>query len=192
MDGTEKKLVFDTYFVKENSNILIIIIIASLIAVISIVSCFILKKKINRKRLNLILMIALILIVFPSATSCVNNVDDGLVPQGYNVYSYDKIDGKLDNPGMGWVLSEEPIYGGHVDIGSSGNFPEVDNITLSTSWAAIEYEEGKYDFSVLDNTIAYWTKLGKRINLRICTDNLVLPYTYKGVPDWLFEKYNNS
>jgi len=113
-----------------------------------------------------------------------NNMED------YNIVYPEKISGHLQNPGMGWVSLEEPTYGGHPDLGTSGLLPEVDNISLSTSWALIETKEGVYDWSLLDKVVDYYTDLGKHINLRITTDNLMLPNTYKAVPDWLLDKYH--
>ncbi len=110
--------------------------------------------------------------------------------EDYHVVYPEKIRGHLKNPGMGWVSLEEPTYGGHPDLGASGNLPEVDNISISTSWARIEKMEGVYDFTLIDQVIDYYTALGKHINLRISTDSLMLPNTYQGVPNWLIEKYN--
>jgi hypothetical protein len=110
-----------------------------------------------------------------------------------NEYQYiypEKLSGNLNNPGMGWVALEEPTYGGHPDMGTSGDLPEVNNISLSTSWALIEVEEGVYDWTLLDQIIDYYTALDKRINFRIATDTLMLPNTYNGTPQWLFDKYN--
>lgn len=101
-----------------------------------------------------------------------------------------KVSGNLNNPGMGWVALEEPTYGGHPDMGTSGSLPEVSNISLSTSWARIEKEEGIYDWTLLDQIIDYYVAIGKRINFRIATDTLMLPNTYNGTPEWLFNKYN--
>ncbi len=100
-----------------------------------------------------------------------------------------KISGNLGNDGMGLVVLEEPTFAGQPDLGNSGNFPEIGTVGLSTSWALIEPKQGKYDFSTIDNTIDYWVAKGKKINLRICTDTLLLPYTYKGVPDWVNVSY---
>lgn len=120
-------------------------------------------------------------------------LNDVLYSTPVNEYQYiypEKISGNLNNPGMGWVALEEPTYGGHPDMGTSGSLPEVSNISLSTSWARIEKEEGIYDWTLLDQIIDYYVSLGKRINFRIATDTLMLPNTYNGTPDWLFNKYN--
>lgn len=164
-------------------------IVASLLGVLFLFGLVLLiknKKKMIANRLTVLLLALLTLVTL---TSC-SESKVGLLADNFEFVSYDKIEGKLDNPGMGWVMLEESTYGGHMDLGTSGEFPEVDNVSLSTSWAAIEEEEGVFDFSLCDQTVDYWTSLGKRVNLRICTDNLVLTYTYKGCPDWLFDKYN--
>lgn len=108
---------------------------------------------------------------------------------GQKVVYPDKISGQLNNPGMGWVILEEPTYDGHMNLGYSGDFPEVNNISLSTAWANIETSENVYDWSLIDRTIDYWVPKGKMINFRICTDSLVLPYTSQGIPEYLFTKY---
>ncbi|MDG0888979.1 DUF4832 domain-containing protein [Paracholeplasma manati] len=122
-----------------------------------------------------------------------SSINDVLYRTSANEYQYiypEKLSGNLNNPGMGWVALEEPTYGGHPDMGTSGSLPEVSNISLSTSWARIEKEEGIYDWTLLDQIIDYYVSIGKRINFRIATDTLMLPNTYNGTPDWLFNKYN--
>ncbi len=98
-----------------------------------------------------------------------------VVNNEFTVVYPDKITGNLHNPGMGWVAIEEPTYAGHSNLGADGNIPMVDCISLSTSWAMIETSEGNYDWSNIDRTVDYWTKLGKFINVRITTDN---PWNY--------------
>ena len=162
-----------------------------LMLIATITVCKVKKVKLSKNKVSMLLAFLLVIFSLSITTSCVRKDNNlGKVDEDYTIVSPEKLDGKLDNPGQGWVMLEEPTYGGHVDIGSSGEFPEIDNVSLSTSWAAIEYEEGVFDWSTCDQTIEYWTGLGKRVNLRICTDNLVLTYTYKGCPDWLFDKYN--
>ena len=145
-------------------------------------------RKKNRKPLTAVLAGVIFMSIGMNAVGC--NKKETYMPAGQTVVTPEKISGKLDNPGMGWVVLEEPTYGGHADNGASGVLPEVDNVSVDSSWAHIEVEEDKYDFSYLDQTIDYWTSRGKRVNLRVCTDTLMLTYTYKGVPDYLFEKYN--
>ncbi|MEG2158598.1 MAG: DUF4832 domain-containing protein, partial [Clostridia bacterium] len=166
---------------KELSDIQIVFIVMLAIAVVVtiIISIrHIRKHNDSIKRITGLFLVIILSATCVLATGCVQDSTTTEVP------------GKLDNPGMGWVILEEPTYGGHSDLGASGEFPEADNVSLSTSWAHIEVEEGNYDFSFCDQVVDYWSSLGKRINLRICTDSLVLTYTYSGTPNWLFEKYN--
>ncbi len=123
------------------------------------------------------------------------SVEDVLDDASPNISNYqyvypEKLSGNLNNPGMGWVTLEEPTYGGHPDMGTSGPLPEVSNVSLSTSWARIEVEEGVYDWTLMDQIIDYYVVRGKRINFRIVTDSLMLPNTYSGTPQWLFDKYD--
>lgn len=128
---------------------------------------------------------------FMSFNATIGDVLYNHAQSGAYQYIYpEKITGNLNNPGMGWVALEEPTYGGHPDMGTSGSLPEVSNISLSTSWARIEKEEGIYDWTLLDQIIDYYVAMGKRINFRIATDTLMLPNTYNGTPEWLFNKYN--
>lgn len=97
-----------------------------------------------------------------------------------------------DNEGMGWVILEEPLYGGLPSLGYEGTFPEVKSISLSTGWSCFEETPGDYDWSVMDETIEYWVSQGKTINLRLCTDGLTLNQgVINGCPDWLFEEPYN-
>lgn len=117
----------------------------------------------------------------------VNNIGGESEPAGYvNVYP-SGVSGALHNKGMGWTTLEEQTELGKLDLGRNGTMPEIDNVGIQTSWDLIEKTEGKFDFSLIDKTIEYWTAQGKRINLRICTDSLNLPEIYIGAPRWLNE-----
>ena len=109
----------------------------------------------------------------------------------YEIVYPEKISGALHNPGMGWIALEEQTGTGKMDLGASGDIPEVDNIGIQTSWDMIEKSPGNYDWSLIDETIEYWTAQGKHINLRICTDSLSLPEVYFGAPRWLYEEPYN-
>lgn len=108
---------------------------------------------------------------------------------GYVTNYPSQVSGALHNKGMGWIALEEQTELGKLDLGKNGTLPEVDNIGIQTSWALIEKNEGVFDWSLIDETIDYWTKQNKRINLRICTDSLSLPEVFFGAPRWLNEKY---
>lgn len=111
--------------------------------------------------------------------------------KGYVTSYPESVSGALHNKGMGWISLEEQTELGKLDLGANGTLPEVDNIGIQTSWALIEKEEGVFDWSLIDKTIEYWTSLGKRINLRICTDSLSLPEVFFGAPSWLNEEPYN-
>ncbi len=125
-----------------------------------------------------------------SVSSKMENVKED---KGYVTSYPESVSGALHNKGMGWISLEEQTELGKLDLGANGTLPEVDNIGIQTSWALIEKEEGVFDWSLIDKTIEYWTSLGKRINLRICTDSLSLPEVFFGAPSWLNEEpYNVS
>lgn len=97
-----------------------------------------------------------------------------------------------DNEGMGWVVLEEPLLGGLPSLGYKGTLPEVKAVSLSTGWSVIEQEPGVYDWSEMDEAIAYWAGLGKTINMRLCTDSLTLNQdVIYGCPPWLYEEPYN-
>ncbi len=95
----------------------------------------------------------------------------------------------LHNTGMGWVLLEEPLYAGRTTLGWQGDFPEVDNVSLSLSWGNVEPRDGEYDWSEVDKAIDYWTARGKKINMRLVTDLNTIGYPLMGAPDWVGDDY---
>lgn len=117
-------------------------------------------------------------------------IGNTVTANGVSTYYPARTEQLLNNPGMGWVVLEEPTYPGHLDLGWSGDLPEVSTVSLSTAWAMIERTEGVFDWSQTDAAIKYWTSKGKSINFRICTDNLCLPYTTLGAPEWLSTTYH--
>jgi hypothetical protein len=89
----------------------------------------------------------------------------------------------LHNPGMGWTLEEftsaadspqRPQCRGLQPDGTFVDpFPEVDSFEIITSWAEIEPAEGQYDWSRIDDAIAFWNgRFGKRIRLRVSAEDL--------------------
>ena len=144
------------------------------------------KKK--KKYICAVLAVLMVLATLFAAAACNNNTTK--IAAGYQVVTPERIEGKLDNPGIGWVVLEEPTYGGHIDIGSSGDLPEASLGSLSTTWFHIEKEEGVYDWTMCDQAVNYWNGTGRRILLRISTDSCVWPYTYNAAPMYLFDKYN--
>lgn len=147
-----------------------------------------LSKK-RKKYLCIAITVLMLLPLLLSTVSCAAGIETE-VEKGWQVVSPERISGKLDNPGIGWVVLEEPTYGGHIDIGSSGDLPEASMGSLSTTWQHIETSEDVYDWTMCDQAVDYWTGTGRRVLLRISTDSCVWPYTYNAVPDYLFDKYN--
>ena len=117
----------------------------------------------------------------------IDNIGDNKVPTGYQISYTQEVTGQLHNKGMGWNALEEQTELGKLDLGHNGTIPECDVIGIQTSWALIEKTPGNFDWSLVDQTIDYWTGLGKRINFRICTDSLSLPEVYFGAPHWINE-----
>lgn len=145
------------------------------------------KKK--KKYLCIVMSVLMMISILLSAVAC-STKNETTIEKGWQVVSPEKISGKLDNPGIGWVVLEEPTYGGHIDIGSSGDLPEASMGSLSTTWAHIETSEDVYDWTMCDQAVDYWTGTGRRVLLRISTDSCVWPYTYNASPSYLFDKYN--
>lgn len=147
------------------------------------------EAKDKKKYIALVLAVILVLIAVLSACKK-KPVTETEISADYQAMAYEKISGKLDNPDIGWVILEEPTYGGHIDIGSSGDLPEASLASLSTTWFHIETREDYYDWTMCDQAVKYWTDTGRRVMLRISTDSCVWPYTFNASPAYLFEKYN--
>ena len=120
-----------------------------------------------------------------------DNVENQVAPTGYVASYPDTVTGALHNAGMGWIALGEQTELGKLDLGASGDLPEVDCIGIQTCWDKLEPVEGEFYWDLIDQTIDYWTARGKRINFRICTDSLSLPEVFYGAPKWLNEKPYN-
>ena len=105
----------------------------------------------------------------------------------------------LHNPDMGWVLYENaaidpsPQGTGTLTTIPNAHFDGCDVVAIMFSWADVEQEEGRYDWSRVDAAWDHWQKLGKEIHMRISTEPLFLfstrnPPTGMGIPDWLLDK----
>lgn len=111
------------------------------------------------------------------------------------------IEDPLGNPGMGWMLEEwttrGPNYG--ANCRQSNPFALVDTIEVFDAWSFIERNQGVYDWSRLDESIAFWSRQGKRIILRVSTEDLgcyapsCTGYAgWKGIPEWLKNQISTS
>jgi len=118
-----------------------------------------------------------------------------------------KIDGELPNQGMGWMFEE---YGYFLDDtknydpavcrpeGQAGPFPLAETVELIETWSWIERHKGSYDWSRLKGQIDYWKARGKRVSLRVTTEDIGCYDPFwsavgkdpesggcRGIPDWL-------
>ena len=98
----------------------------------------------------------------------------------------------MHNPvDMGWVLLDYAMPE-FINCGRTGTYPEWDVVGVTSCWSELEPEEGKYNWSLVDRAVEYWSGIGKRINFRISTDAMLLSGWFGyvgGVPEWLFTKY---
>ncbi len=95
----------------------------------------------------------------------------------------------LSNPGMGWMLEEMAYFTGHAGDATDGTVPDaeyypasvcrnydwnlVDTVELIETWSWIQRQgPTSFDWTRLDNMIAYWVGRGKRISLRVTTDDI--------------------
>lgn len=92
----------------------------------------------------------------------------------------------LKNPGMGWMLEEFGYMTGSDGLtpdpnhypssycrNAAGNWGLVDTIELMDTWSWIQRGgPTSYDWTRLDNMIAFWVGKGKRISLRVSTEDI--------------------
>lgn len=96
-----------------------------------------------------------------------------------------KTDDVLLNPDMGWVLLDVAEYG-RQDMGSTGDYPLVQNVGILTGWSMLEPQEGKFNWTMLDSVIRYWEGKGKRIHFRIATDCFPYYGASYTCPEWVY------
>lgn len=97
----------------------------------------------------------------------------------------------LHNPGMGWVIHHD-IRPNHKNSDEPDPTPELGNVALLSFWADLETQEGKYNWDNLDCSVRKWTDLGKKLQLRISTDPMILSDSVQGCPDWIYDQYHVS
>ena len=106
----------------------------------------------------------------------------GLVSAAANAWfvSFTEDDGVIRNPGQGW------------SSGTKWQFvrkdPDVNygQIYVRTSWTKLEPEEGKYDWSELDNMLKLAGEQGIPLSLRIMCACIMAKYP--STPQWVFDK----
>lgn len=94
---------------------------------------------------------------------------------------------ELVNPGMGWVLhyydNVPAHYGSRLSPSDTlDQWPGLSVIYLRIPWSAIEPEEGRFAWSVLDTPAQRWVARGKQIALRI---SCVESWTRWATPEWV-------
>jgi len=107
------------------------------------------------------------------------------------VYNPIEINQPLHNPLKGWVLIDHALPGGQIDAGRSvtetgdmSAFEWYQDVAILSTWGEIEVEPDMYDWSLMDRSMAYWISVGKKIHLRLSTDNYG---PHKGCPQWLYD-----
>lgn len=103
----------------------------------------------------------------------------------------------LGNPDKGWYHHmldngiEKYLIQDESDL---HNFPGMDHLYLRLAWAYLEPEEGKYDWSYIDDIVDKYVPLGYKISFRISCKEVggapnVVPYEIDGVgyatPYWV-------
>ena len=63
---------------------------------------------------------------------------------------------------------------------------EILGTEIYSTWGTIEKTEGVYDWSYIDNLIARYKAVGKKVSLRLSTAN----FSINDSPDYLYSKYN--
>lgn len=122
-----------------------------------------------------------------AVSSVENNIYGNSTLNGTTVYfTPEKDDAVLLNPDMGWVLLDVAEKG-RQDMGETGKYPLVQNVGILTGWSELEPEEGKFNWSVLDETIDYWKNNSKRIHFRISTDCFPYYGSSYGCPEWVYD-----
>jgi hypothetical protein len=98
----------------------------------------------------------------------------------------------LENPDKGWYhhmldngIDQYLIQ----DENDLHNFPGMDHLYLRLAWAYLEPEEGKYDWSYIDDIVDKYVPLGYRISFRITSKETEFPFEIDGVgyatPYWV-------
>jgi hypothetical protein len=89
-----------------------------------------------------------------------------------------EVDTLLTNPGQGWMSQQRSPR-------TAPRFP-CSVVYLRFNWADAEPEEGRYDWSVIDDVIHAWKSRGAAVALRVMTCN-AHSRGYYSSPKWLFD-----
>ncbi|OCT15515.1 hypothetical protein A8709_15685 [Paenibacillus pectinilyticus] len=93
----------------------------------------------------------------------------------------------LNNPFMGWVAwardaAKKPAGEPYVQPNSL--------MYVGISWRELEPVKGQFDWAGIEAKyqFAYWSSLGKKMNLRLVLDTPTSDPTHKDIPDWLYDE----
>lgn len=142
-----------------------------------------------------VLLILICLLMTVGGVACTDSGYGKTQGEDENVATFYGIEdkGAYANPDMGWVFYDN-VLGDHKLEGEAREFwraqmgESVSDIAVMTTWDEIEKTDDIFDFSELDETIAYWTSYGKRIHIRMISDGSAFAGRAYGVPEWLFEE----
>lgn len=97
-------------------------------------------------------------------------------------------DALLRNPLAGWALIDHAVPG-QIDAGASVDLCEdgttfawYPNTAVLSTWAQVELEPGKFNWSLMDQALDYWAGAGKTLHLRFSTEDFG---NIPGMPRWL-------
>jgi len=82
------------------------------------------------------------------------------------------------NPGQGWMTMQRLPHG-------EGRFP-CSVAYFRLNWDAVEPEEGKFNWQLIDESLQAWAKRGARVAFRVMTTNAHSKGYYCS-PKWLFD-----
>lgn len=104
----------------------------------------------------------------------------------------------LENPHKGWYVHfvdngfARPFYRDSIPAGDHmESIPGIHHLYIRFDWSDIETEEGKCDWSKIDDIIAEWAPYGYKFSLRMCTC-CRNPFRYSSVPQWLIDMGTNG
>ncbi len=102
----------------------------------------------------------------------------------------------LENPHKGWYYHfldngyGRPTYRDRLTEGKRLRTPCLNHMYLRFDWGDIEKEEGRYDWSYIEDVFEKWGALGYQFTLRICTfEGANLTYA---TPKWLIDQGVNA
>lgn len=114
----------------------------------------------------------------PAGGSAAQSVDPGGTRTNWAVRRFLPVDTLLANPGQGWMSqSRRPS--------ASPRFP-CSVAYIRFNWADVEPEQGKYNWSVIDDVITAWAPQHAAVALRVMTCNAHSGGYYSS-PKWLFD-----